>query len=82
MIGISKVWGLGGLGGFEGSGWVKGGLGDPYWPPFAPLEGLYGTRFGSKHHLMVQVGHVKRLGITDPFPDFRSPSRCPQRTIL
>ena len=49
MIGFRKVWG-----GFEGvwacfggSRWVKGGLLDPYRELFAPLEVLYGTRFGS-----------------------------------
>ena len=84
MIGFRGVWGFfeGVWGCFAGSRWVKGGLLDPSMSLFAPLKVLYGTRFGSKHHLMVQVGHVKRLGITDPFPDLQSLSRCPQRAIL
>ena len=49
MIGLRKVWGgfAGVWGCFGGSGWVKGGLLDPYKARFAPLEVLYGTRFGS-----------------------------------
>ena len=65
---FSGVWG--GLGGFRG---VKGGqMGvclTPHRELFAPLEVLYGTRFGSKHHMMVQLAHVNRVGITDPYPD-------------
>ena len=71
MGGFRKVWG--GFEGvwacFEGSRWVKGGLLDPYRTLFAPLEVLYGTRFGSKHHMMVQLAYANRVGITDPFPD-------------
>ena len=66
------VWGVWGVfegvwGCFGGSRWVKGGLLDPYRILFAPLEVLYGTRFGSKHHMMVQLAHVRKVGITDPF---------------
>ena len=60
--GFEGAWGC-----FGGSGWVKGGLLDPYRALFAPLEVLYGTRFGSKHHMMVQLARVIRVGITDPF---------------
>ena len=49
---------------------VKGGLLDPYRMLFAPLEVLYGTKFGSNYHMMVHLAHVNRVGITDPFPDF------------
>ena len=42
----------GDLGGSQGS---RGGLLYPYTALFAPLEVLYGTRFGSKHHIMVQL---------------------------
>ena len=66
------VWGGWGFfegvcGCFGGFRWVKGGLLDPYRMLFAPLEVLYGTRFGSKHHMMVQLAHVRKVGITDPF---------------
>ena len=75
MIGFRKVWGV--LRGvwrcFGWFMWVKGGLLDPYMALFAPLEVLYGTRFGSKHHMMVQLAHVNRVGIIDPFPDLWSP---------
>ena len=49
MIGFREVWVvLRGFGVFWGvSGLVKGGLLDPYKARFAPLEVLYGTRFGS-----------------------------------
>ena len=84
MGGFRKVWG-----GFEGvwacfggSRWVKGGLLDPYRALFAPLEVLYGTRFGSKHHMMVQLAHVNRVGITDPFPDLWSHPRGSQKAII
>ena len=83
MSGLKKVWG-----GFEGvwacfggSRWVKGGLLDPYRALFSPLEVLYGTRFGSKHHMMVQLAHVKRVGITDPFPDLWNPLGVPKRPL-
>ena len=62
--GFEGVWGC-----FAGSRWVKGGLLDPSMSLFAPLKVLYGTRFGSKHHMMVQLAYANRVGITDPFPD-------------
>ena len=62
--GFEGVWAC-----FGGSGWVKGGLLDPYRTLFAPLEVLYGTRFGSKHHIMVQLSNVYRGGTTGPFSD-------------
>ena len=42
MIGFGKVWGSfeGVWGCFGGSGWVKGGLLDPYSALFVPLEVL------------------------------------------
>ena len=66
---IERVWGfwfllVGVLGGREGS---RGGLSDPYRARFAHLEDLYGTRFGSNHHIIVQLVNVCRVGITDPF---------------
>ena len=64
MIGFRGVWGC-----FGGSRWVKEGLLDPFRMRFAPLEVLYGTRFGSKHHMTVQLAHDNRVGITDPFQD-------------
>ena len=51
--------GFGGFGrdhrGFWGVYGIQGGLLYPYKTLFAPLEVLYGTRFGSKHHIMVQL---------------------------
>ena len=63
---------LRGVGGFKG---VFGEVwGDPegvcYTPIkalFAPLEVLYGTRFCSKHHIIVQPANVYRIDITGPF---------------
>ena len=77
MIGFRGVWGC-----FAGSRWVKGGLLDPYRALFAPLEVLYGTRIGSKHHIMVQLAHVNRVGIADPFPDLWNPPRGSQKAII
>ena len=65
----------GGVGGFKrGFGGVWGGLGGshgcllyPYKAFFAHLEVLYGTRFCSKHHIMVQLANIYKVGITDPF---------------
>ena len=72
MNGFRGVWGFFEVvwGCFGGYRWVKGGLLDPYRMLFAPLEVLYGTRFGSNYHMMVHLAHVNRVGITDPFPDF------------
>ena len=52
---------------------VKGGLLDPYRTLFAPLEVLYATRFGSKHHKMVQLSNIYRVVITDPLLDLLGP---------
>ena len=75
MIGFRGVWGvLRGFGSVLGSlGGSRGGLFGPYRALFVPLEVLYDTRFGSKHHMMVQLAHFNRVGITDPFPDLWSP---------
>ena len=40
---------------------------------FAPLEALYSTKFGSKHHIMVQLANVYNAGINDPFLDLWGP---------
>ena len=50
-----------------GFGGVHGGLLSPYWALFAPLEVLYGTRFGSKHHILVLLAKLYWIDITDPF---------------
>ena len=75
MIGFRKVWGgfKGVWGCFGGSGWAKGGLLDPYRALFAPLEVLYSTRFGSKHHMTVQLAYTYSEGISGPFVDFWGP---------
>ena len=53
---------FGGYGGFKGglggSGGSRGGLLYPFMALFALLEVLYGTRFGSKHYIMVQLANV------------------------
>ena len=49
------------LGVLGGSSLVKGGLLDPYFAPFAPLKVLYGTRFGSKNHIMVQLSNIMQV---------------------
>ena len=69
MIGFGVIFGCFEvfLGVFWGSRGVKGCLLDPYRTLFAPPEVLYGTRFGSKHHLLVQLAHLCRVGITDLF---------------
>ena len=40
---------------------------------FAPLEVLYSPKFGSKHHIMVQLANVYKAGINDPFLDLWGP---------
>ena len=76
----SVLRGFGGvLGVLRGS---RGGLLDPYKALFAPLKVLYGTIFGSKHHIMGQLAHVNKVGITGPFPDLWSPSRGSQKAII
>ena len=60
---------------------VKGGLLDPYSALFAPLEVLYGTRFGSKHHIMAQMANMYRVGITDPYLYLWGPSGGSRRAI-
>ena len=49
---------------------------------FAPLEVLYSTRFGSKHHIMVQLAHFNKVDITDPFPDLWSPPRGAHKATI
>ena len=84
MIGFRKVWGgfKGVLGCFGWSGWAKGGLLDPYRTLFAPLEVLYSTRFGSKHHIMAQLVNIYRVGITDQFLDLCSTSGGSQTAVI
>ena len=81
MIGFGVIWGCFWvfLGGSRG---VTGCLVDPYRTLFAPLEVLYGTRFSSKHHILVQLAYVNRVGITDPFWDPWSPPRSSQSAII
>ena len=57
----------GGSGGSRGLRGAKRGLLDPFTALFAPLEVLYRTKFGSKHHIMVQLANIYKVGITDPF---------------
>ena len=57
------------MGVFGGLGEVKRVLLDPYRALFSPLKVLYGTKFGSKQHIMVQMANVYKIDITDPFWD-------------
>ena len=83
MVRFRKVWGgfEGFRGCFGGSGWVRGGLLDPYRTLFVPLEVLYGTKFGSKHHIMDRMANVYKVCITDPFLDLWAPPGSPQRAF-
>ena len=74
----SRDEGVGGLGGF---GEVKRGLLDSYRALFSRLKVLYGTKFGSKQHIMVQMANVYKKNITDPFLDLWSLPKGPQRAI-
>ena len=75
---VLGAWGwFGEFGGSEGG--VKGGLFDSYRALFAPLEVLYCARFGSKHHIMVQLTNGDKVVITDPFLDLLGPPRSSQR---
>ena len=69
-------------GGSRGVGGVKGGLTEPYRARFAHLEDLYGTRFCSRHHIMVELAKVYRVGITGPFLDLSGPPRGSQGAIF
>ena len=81
MIGFRGV--LGGFGGvLRGLGGLRGVCLTPKWHFFSPLEVLYGTRFGSKHHMMVPLAQVSKVGITDPFPDLWSPPRGSQKANI
>ncbi len=55
---------------------VKRGLLDPQRALFSPLEVLYGTKFGSKHHIMATMANVYKVCITDPFLDPWAPQRA------
>ena len=46
---------------------------------FAPLEVLYRTKFGSKHHIMVQPANIYKISITDPFLDLSEHYQGPQK---
>ena len=50
---------FGGYGGFKGGlGGSRRGLLYPCMALFVLLEVMYGTRFGSKHYIMVQLANV------------------------
>ena len=55
----------------ENPGWV---LFTTYRRRLARLKVLYGTRFGFKHPIMVQLAKVHWIGIIDPFLYLRGPS--------
>ena len=51
----------------------------PYTALFAPLEVLYGTRFGSKHHIMVQLDKFSDQASLTQFWTFGAPLGAPKR---
>ena len=64
-----------------GLGEVKRVLLDPYRALLSPLKVVYDTKFGPKHHMMVQMANVYKIDITDRFLDLWSLPGGPQRTI-
>ncbi len=83
MKGFRGVWGVGaGFGGSSGGPrGVKRGLLYPQRALLSPLEVLYGTKFGSKHHIMDRMANVYKVCITDPFLDLWAPPGSPQRAF-
>ena len=69
------------MGSLGGSRWVKGGLFDSYRALFAPLEVLYCARFGSKHHIMVQLTNGDKVVINDPLLDLLGPQEAPKGAL-
>ena len=64
--------------------WTLGGPGGSAWPLygyFAPLEVFYGTRFGSKLLILVQLAYIYREGISGPYVDLWGPLGGSQKTI-
>ena len=49
---------------------------------FVPRASLEGTRFGSKHHILVQLAQLYREGISDPLVNLWGPPGGSQKTIL
>ena len=77
LDGFEGGWGV--QGGFWGGlGGSRGGLLYFYKALFAPLEVLYGTRFCSKHHIMVQLANVCKVDITGPFLDLKAHQGAPK----
>ena len=71
----------GSKGGQRWSGPLRGGLLDPYRALIAPLEVLYGTRFGYKDNIMIQLANIYNIGITDPFLELWGPPGDSQKAI-
>merc|ERR1711974_435551 len=69
------------LGVFGGSRGVTGCLVDPYRTLFAPLEDLYGTRFSSKHHILVQLAYVNRVALLTHFRTLGAPLGVPKAPL-
>ena len=67
-----------GLGGSRGVWGVQRGSTLSLWGTFCPSGSVYGTRFGSKHYIIVKLAYVYWVGITDPFLAHCGPFRGSQ----
>ena len=70
--GLGVFWGglRGGFGGWGFLGRPRGGQEGSAWPlkgTFSPSGSLVQDKFGSKHHIMVQLTNIYKVGINDPF---------------
>ena len=78
--GFWGVWGAqGGSGGVWGGS--RRGLLYPCMALFALLEVLYGTRFDSKHHILVQLAWLYSVCNTDLLLDLWGPLGAPKRPL-
>ena len=70
---FGEVWG-----GWGVLGWRRGGQEWSVLPlkdTFCPSLSLLQDKFGSKHHIMVQLANIYKVGITDPFLDLSGPPK-------
>ena len=68
-----------------GQGWStvgEGGLLDPQRTLVAPLKVFWGTRFNSKHDIMVQLVNIYGESANDPFLDLCGPTGGSRKKII